>query len=57
MFDGSEKEKCKCQLGFELQSSRIYEKRSNRQTGGFFSSGNALCTSVFSTRLQYKNDV
>ena len=33
MIDGSEKRKR--QLVFELQSSRVYEKRSNKQTGGF----------------------
>ena len=36
MIDGSEKRKC--QLVFEIQSSRVYEKRSNKQTGGFSSS-------------------
>ena len=44
MIDGSEKRKC--QLVFEIQSSRVYEKRSNKQTGGFSSSVKALCTSV-----------
>ena len=44
MIDGSEKRKR--QLVFELQSSRVYEKRSNKQTGGFSSSVKALCTSV-----------
>ena len=45
MIDGSEERKR--QLVFELQSSRVYEKRSNKQTGGFSSSGKALCTSIF----------
>ena len=44
MIDGSEKRKC--QLVFELQSSRVYEKHSNKQTGGFSSSIKALCKSV-----------
>ena len=44
MIDGSEKRKR--QLVFELQRSRVYEKRSNKQTGGFSSRGKALCTSV-----------
>ena len=44
MIDGSEKRKR--QLVFELQSSHVYEKRSNKQTRGFSSSGKALCTSV-----------
>ena len=43
MIDGSEKRKC--QLVFEL-FSRVYEKHSNKQTGGFFSSVKALCKSV-----------
>ena len=44
MIDGSEKRKH--QLVFELQSSHVYKKRSNRQTGAFSSRGKALCTSV-----------
>ena len=44
MIDGSVKRKR--HLVFELQSSGVYEKRSNKQTGGFSSSGKALCTSV-----------
>ena len=43
MIDGSEKRKC--QLVFEL-FSRVYEKHSNKQTGGFSSSVKALCKSV-----------
>ena len=44
MIDGSEKRER--QLVFELQNSSVYEKRSNKHTGGFSSSGKALCTSV-----------
>ena len=43
MIDGSEKRKC--QLVFEL-FSRVYEKHSNKQTGGFSGSVKALCKSV-----------
>ena len=43
MIDGSEKRKC--QLVFEL-FSRVYEKHSNKQTGGFSSSVKVLCKSV-----------
>ena len=48
MIDGSEK--CKRQLVFELQSSRVYEKRSNILQMPY----NLLANSIYCTRFFFQ---